>query len=149
MAPPSSRAGPGHGTSPQPWWTCRHWSRWPGSSSQAWAAPSEFDTLLALHAGPERMLDQGHFGDEVGQLDQRRMSVAAGDDHVLVGGLFVAQKTQHRFDRQIVVAQHDVELIQQDHAVAIVADQLLGALPAFRRRRDIAFPVLRFPAKAL
>ena len=48
--------------------------------------------------GAERMLHQRHLGDEIGHLDQFRLGVAAGDDDVLVGGLFLAQESQHFVD---------------------------------------------------
>ena len=82
-----------------------------------------------LDAGAERMFDQRHLGDEVGHLDQVGMGVAAGDDDVLVGRLLFAQEFQHVVDGEVVVAQHDVEFVEQHQAVAIVADQFLGALP--------------------
>src|ERR1700722_8361894 len=40
---------------------------------------SELDPRLCLDPGAERMLDQGHLGDEVGGFDQLGRCVAAGD----------------------------------------------------------------------
>src|SRR4051812_12814027 len=48
-------------------------------------SPSELDPLLRLHPGGEVVLDVAHLGDEVGGLDQGRLGVAAGDDHVEAG----------------------------------------------------------------
>jgi hypothetical protein len=45
---------------------------------------SEFDARLGFHSFPEGVLDLGHFGDEVGQLDQLGFGVAAGDDDMQV-----------------------------------------------------------------
>src|SRR6476659_5083136 len=101
MAPPSGRDAPAHAQAPRRSSICRRWSRWPGSSARASAAPSEFDALLTFHARAERMLHQGHFGDEIGHLDQFRLGVAAGDDDVLVGGLFLAQESQHLVDVKV------------------------------------------------
>ena len=67
------------------------------------------------------MLDIGHLGDEIGHLDQLRLGVAAGDDDVLVGGLLVAQEGHDLVDREVVVAQDDVEFVEHDQLVAAVA----------------------------
>src|SRR6185295_14840243 len=109
MAPPSGRDAPAPAQAPRRSSTCRRWSRWPESSARASVAPSELDTLLALHARAERVLHQRHFGDEIGHLDQFRLGVAAGDDDMLVGGLFLAQESQHLVEVKVIVAQHDVE----------------------------------------
>src|SRR3954471_16938253 len=118
MAPPSGRAAPAPAQAPRRSSTCRHWSRWPGSSALTSAAASEFDALLALHAGAERMFYQRHLGDEIGHLDQFRFCISSSDDDVLVGGFFLAQESQDLVQVEIVVAQHDVEFIEQHHAVA-------------------------------
>ena len=51
----------------------------------------------ALMPCAERMLDQRHFGDEIGDLDQLRLGVAAGDDDMLVGRLLVAEEVRTTF----------------------------------------------------
>src|SRR3954454_25255283 len=94
MAPPSGRGAPAHAQAPRQSSTCRRWSRWPGSSVRASVAASELDALLAFYARAEWVLHQRHFGDEIGHLDQFRLGVAAGDDDVLVGGLFLAQEAK-------------------------------------------------------
>src|ERR1700682_410063 len=127
----------------------RHWSRWPESSALASQKSSELDAFLRLHALAERMFYQSHLGHEIGHLDQGSMRVAAGDDDMLVGRLLVAQKIQHILDRQIFVAQYDVELIQHHHAVTIVADEFFRALPARGGGGDVAGAILRLPGKAL
>src|SRR5438094_9997129 len=45
---------------------------------------SEFDPGLRLYPGAERMLDQGHLGDEVSGLDQLGRRVAAGHDDMQI-----------------------------------------------------------------
>ena len=49
---------------------------------------------------------------------------------------------------EVIVAQHDVEFVEQHHAVAVVADQFLGALPALGGGGDVALAVLGFPGEA-
>jgi hypothetical protein len=73
---------------------------------------------------------------QIGHLDQLGLGVAAGDDDVLVGRLLVAQEGQHFIEIEIVVAQHDVEFVQQHHAMAVIADHLLGAFPAGGRAQQ-------------
>src|SRR5438067_13540371 len=48
---------------------------------------SELDPRLRLDPGSERMLDQSHLSDEVGDLNQRRRRVAAGDDDMQIARL--------------------------------------------------------------
>src|SRR5947207_10363604 len=48
---------------------------------------SKFDPGLRLDPGAERMLDQGHLGDEVGGFDQLRGRVAAGHDDMQIARL--------------------------------------------------------------
>ena len=55
---------------------------------------------LGLDAGAERMLDQRHLGDEIGDLDQLGLGVAAGDHDVQVGRL-APQHRQHLGERQV------------------------------------------------
>src|SRR3954471_23882279 len=109
MAPPSGRGAPAHAQAPRQSSTCRRWSRWLGSSTRASVAASELDALLTFHARAERVLHQRHFGDEIGHLDQFRLGVAASDNDVLVGGLFLAQEGQHLIEVEVIVAQDDVE----------------------------------------
>src|SRR3954470_6471749 len=103
MAPPSGRGAPAHAQAPRQSSTCRRWSRWPGSSARASVAASELDALLTFHTGAERMLHQCHFGDEIGHLDQFQLGIAAGDDDVLVGGLFLAQEGKHLVEVKVIV----------------------------------------------
>ncbi len=95
------------------------------------------------------MLDQCHLGDQIGHLDQLGLGVAAGDDHVLVGGLLVAQEGQDFIEIEIVVTQHDVQLVEQHQPMTVIADHLLGALPARGRGGDVTLTVLGDPGEAL
>ena len=59
-----------------------------GRIAQAGRLPGlKLHARLRLHAAAERVLDLGHFGDEVGDLDQFVLGVAAGDDDVGVARL--------------------------------------------------------------
>src|SRR3954451_9266175 len=53
---------------------------------------SELDAGLGLDAGPERMLDQRHLGDEVGDDDQFFLGIAAGQNDVSEWRLFFFQE---------------------------------------------------------
>ena len=71
---------------------------------------------LRLNTRPEGVLDEFHFGDEVGQFDEFFLGIAAGDDDVLARGP-VFENVENFLQRQVVIAQDDVELVEQHHAV--------------------------------
>jgi len=103
---------------------------------------------LGLDATAERVLDEGHFGHQIGRFDELGPGVAAGDDDVQI----VRLGCQCRNDlvaRQVVVAQHDVELVEQHQPVGRIGDHRLGRLPRLARGGDVAGAVLGVPSEAL
>ena len=52
-------------------------------------AVSELDTLFGMNAGVEGMFDQAHLGHGVGNLDQFCGGLAAGEDQMHPGRLFI------------------------------------------------------------
>ena len=44
----------------------------------------EFNSFLGFYAGPERMFDLGHFGHQIGNINQFFLGVAAGHNDVQV-----------------------------------------------------------------
>jgi len=127
--------------------SCRKYLGGPGAAPPA--SPSEFHALLALDPRPERMLHQRHLGDEVGDLDQFLFCIAPRQDNMRHRRLFRLQEPNHLIDRQVVIAERNVDLVEQDHAVPLIADQLLRLLPALPCGGDVAGLVLRFPGEAL
>ena len=109
---------------------------------------SKLDALLGLDPGAERVLDQRHLGDEVGGLDQLGLGVAAGDDDVQIARLRL-QRRHDLVERQIVVAQHDVQLVEQHQPIGRVGDHRLRRFPGGARGGDVAGAVLGVPGKAL
>src|SRR4051812_44804967 len=93
------------------------------------------------------MLHHGHFRDQIGDLQKLVLGVAAGHDDVLVLRL-VAQDGQHFLQREVIVAQHDVEFVQQNHLDRGVADQGDGLIPGGAGGGDIALAALSFPGEA-
>src|SRR5436309_1220239 len=75
--------------------------------------PSKLDSLLRFHARAKGMLDEGHLGNEIGEFNEFRPGVAARDDNVEHFAL-LPQLVQHLGERQIVVAQDDVQFLQHD-----------------------------------
>ena len=55
---------------------------------------SEVHPALCLHPDLERMLDELHLGHEIGDLEQLRRCIAAGDAHVLVARA-ILQRSHH------------------------------------------------------
>src|SRR5262245_54639546 len=74
-------------------------------NARAIAVSSELDARLRLDAGSERMLDQRHLGDEVGDLDQFILGVASGENDMSHRRLRAFQKLDDFCDLQIVVAK--------------------------------------------
>ena len=64
-------------------------------------------------------------------------------------GLFVDQELHDLVDVDIIIANGDVDLVQQDHLVRRVADQLFRLLPSGLCHLDVARAVLCFPREAL
>ena len=93
------------------------------------------------------MLDLGHLGHEVGHLDQRRLRVAAGDHDVLVR-VARGKPRKHGVEIEIVVAEHDVELVEHHEAIGGVGQELLRRLPRLARSSEVALAVLRVPGEA-
>ena len=94
------------------------------------------------------MFDLGHFGDQIGDLDDFVLGVAAGDDDVLAGGA-VFQRFNDLVERQVVVAQADVEFVEQDHLVVGVGDQFFCPVPGLAGGGKVALAVLGFPGEAI
>jgi len=88
-----------------------------------------------------------HLGHEIGGLDHRRLGVAAGHDHVQIGSPR-HQPRHHLIERQIIVAQRDVEFVEHDKVDAGIIEQALRNGPGALAGRDIARLVLRLPGKA-
>src|SRR6516162_4846030 len=109
---------------------------------------SEFDALLGLDPGAKGVLDKGHLGHEIRGLDQLRLGVAAGDDDVEVARLGL-KRGHNLAERQIVVAQDDVEFVKQYQPVGRVGDHRLRDLPGGARGGDVAGAVLSVPGEAL
>ena len=62
-------------------------------------------------------------------------------------GRLAEQAVHHLLDRQVVLAQHDVELVE-DHEVQVgVGQHAQRLVPGGARRRDVALAILRLPGK--
>src|SRR3954453_21440197 len=109
---------------------------------------SKLNPRLRLAPRAERMLDQRHLGDEVGDLHERLLRVTAVDDDMQIARL-VAQHGNDLVERQIVVAQHDVQLVEQHHPVGWVGDHIPGRFPGGAGGGDVAGAVLRVPGEPL
>ena len=94
------------------------------------------------------MFDQGHFRYQIGDLHERRLGVASGYHHVLLPGL-VFQRLEHLLEGQVIIAQYDIEFVENYHVIARIGDHFLGCLPRPARRGDIAGAVLGVPGEAL
>src|SRR5690606_12820414 len=140
------RGGRRGGTGPRRSATCRRWSRCPGASPRA--LPSEFDAFLCLHPGGEVVLDEPRLRDEIGGGDHLRLGVAPGHDHVQVRP--PGRERRHNgVERQVIIAQGDVEFVENDEADVVPRHQLLRLVPRARCCGDVAGLVLRLPGEAL
>src|SRR6516164_4388596 len=112
------------------------------------AGSLELDTGLSLDAGPEGVLHQRHLGDEIGNVDQLLLGIAAGEHDMRHLRFRCLQEIDDLVHVEVIVAQRDIDLVEHDHAQACVADQRFRFLPACPRGGDVAGAVLRFPGKA-
>lgn len=74
------------------------------------------------------MLDELHFGDEIGDLDQLVLRIAASQHHMRHRRLLLGKEVHHLAHVEIVVAQRDVDLVEQHHGFPC-PDQRLGLVP--------------------
>ncbi len=93
------------------------------------------------------MLHQRHLGDEVGGLDQCRLGVTPGDHDVQIGPPR-GERRKHRCKVEIIVAERDIELIENDEAEAWVGHELLRFDPGALGCGDVAGEILRLPGEA-
>ena len=64
-------------------------------------------------------------------------------------GRFLGLEERHHFaDIEVVIAQGDIDLVQQDEPHIRVTDHAFGGLPPGPGRCDIAVAVLGFPGEA-
>src|SRR5690348_14050409 len=109
---------------------------------------SELDAGLRLHAGGEMVLDQSHLGDEVSGGNEFRLGVAASDDDMQA----IAARSERGDDGaevEIVVAQRDIELVEDNEGKARVGHELPRLRPGTLGGRDITRTILRLPGEAL
>ena len=62
--------------------------------------------------------------------------------------LFSLEKGDHLLKRDIAIAQSDVDLVEKNHVMALVTDQLLGLFPSSGGGGNVTLAVLGFPGEA-
>ena len=92
------------------------------------------------------VLDQGHLGDQVGELHQLGRGVASRDDHVHHLGT-VAQGLQRLLHRHPAVVQGVGELIEDHDVVLALGDDLLAVIPMGAGQLGGVFQVLGPPGE--
>src|SRR5262245_51619049 len=94
----------------------------PANMSARAGMVSVLDAGLRLHASGEVMLDQRHFSDEIGSGQKLWLGVAPGHDHMQVA----PARTERSNDGckiEILVAQRDIELVENDELEARIVHQ--------------------------
>src|SRR5580700_10286065 len=109
---------------------------------------SELDARLRLHAGGKVVLHQRHLGDKIRGGNKLRLGVAAGDDDVQALAA-CGERGNHGAEIEIVVAQRNVELVENDEGKARIGHEFARLRPGALGGRDIARAVLRVPGEAL
>src|SRR5574344_2388015 len=108
---------------------------------------SKLDPRLRLHPGVKWMLDLAHLGDEVRRRDQRLGRAAPGADHVQA--LVPRRDVREHFgERQVIVGEHHVELVEQEETELRVAQVATHDLPAGAAAGNVGGAVLRLPSEA-
>ena len=83
-----------------------------------------------------------HLGDEIGRLDHLVHGIAAGHDNMLHRRPG-AQRGDNFGKIEIIVAQHDIEFIEQHDVVDIVVNQRFRLFPRGLCCGDIALPATK------
>ena len=87
---------------------------------------------LRLNSAPERMLDQLHFCDKVGSVDQLFFRISTRQNNMRHMRLTRLQKRDDLINVDVIITNRDIDFIQQNHVVALVQDQFFGlGLPLF------------------
>src|SRR5690348_14223225 len=107
----------------------------------------KLDPGLRLHAGGEVMFDESHLGDEIGGFYKRRFRISTGDDDVQAVAP-AGERGDHRFEVEIIVAQGDIELVENDEAERWIVHQLDRLVPGTLGRGHVARQILRLPGEA-
>lgn len=94
------------------------------------------------------MFHEFHFGDQICDLDQVCVGVAAGEDDVGHVGFLGGEEFDDFVDVDVVVADRDVDFVEEDHFVGHIEDQFLGFGPSGLSHFGIAGFVLGFPGEA-
>src|SRR5262245_52923841 len=115
---------------------------------RARADTSELDAGLRFHAGGEMMLHQGHLGHEIGRGDELGLGIAPGDDDVQSRPPR-GQGGDDRMKVEVLVAQRDVELVEDHQTEARIGHELERLCPGALGRRNVALKVLCIPGEAL
>ena len=92
------------------------------------------------------MLHRAHLRDAIGECYQFWLRIPPGHDNIEIGPPR-SQRGQYLSQRQIVVAQRDIQLIQDQQLNRGIGHQFLRLLKRPPCRCDIARLVLRFPGE--
>ncbi|KGW79200.1 hypothetical protein Y046_3863 [Burkholderia pseudomallei MSHR2990] len=95
-----------------------------------------------------RMLDEPHFGDEIGRVDERVGRMPARHDDVQ-RRIARGERREHFVERQVFVLEHRVQLVEDHHPVITALDHPARLVPAAARGGDVGVAVLRVPRVAV
>src|SRR6185436_12547521 len=104
----------------------------PQTRTLAQSRESPLDSFLALAAGVHRVLDLRHLGDEIGGVQQRLGSVAAGDYDVL-GARALGQRRDDLLDVDPAPLQRIGELVEHVEVVALLGRPARDLRPSIGR----------------
>src|SRR4029077_21072422 len=108
----------------------------------------KLNSLLSGNALLKRMLDLPHLGYEVGNLDNFRLGIAPGQDHVKHGRL-ILKKIDDIRDRQKVIAERVVDFVQNHNVIISRKYFFLSRAPGISHHSLVYFHILAFPGKTL
>ena len=94
------------------------------------------------------MLHVAHFRDHIRGFDQLFFRIPPCQNNVGHEWLFSLQELDDFINVQIVIAQRDIDLVQQHEINLWVQNHFLGLFPSRTRRCNVTFAVLGFPCEA-
>ena len=94
------------------------------------------------------VLHQCHLGDKIGRGDQFRLGVAARDSDMEAWPSRL-QRGDDGMHVEIVIAQRDIELVEDNQAERSIGHEFYRLRPGLLRGGDVTLEILRFPGEAL
>src|SRR3954452_18088879 len=86
------------------------------------------------------MFDGSHFRDQIGEVDQRLISIPSGD-HDMLARRTTPEHVEHLLDLEPAESEAVGQLVQHDDGVGVALDSDSATIPSFTRQRAIVLEI--------